>query len=353
MGVAKFRVHIPCSVWAGIVPQENDGTVKPRQIKAVLEHGHGLFEDRNEASSYDMQHLADDAGYIVTSMDWRGMSVYDFPIVFKALVATPRLFQAVRDNLIQGYACKLALQHFSREAMFALDWVAFESNGVMVKPRILNPSFVFYGNSQGGILGAGYVALSGPTKLIERAVLGVTGAPLARILPRLFAFKGYQELLLLNFQNNRHIRMIIAVMQMTFDSTEGSGFLAEPVTEPYPPILIQAGLGDATVPMGAAEALARGFGAKLLPHHPQEIYGLSEDAPVKANLGGEVVFTEFLFEQEYDSLPKNDVVGTDTLVHDCLRKDKEAIRQVKEFVSTGKVIDVCEKDNYVRDSISC
>ena len=46
--------------------------------------------------------MAEDHGYIITAMDWRGMSNFDMPIVMKTLISAPKLFAATRDNVIQG-----------------------------------------------------------------------------------------------------------------------------------------------------------------------------------------------------------------------------------------------------------
>jgi hypothetical protein len=53
------------------------------------------------------------------------------------------------------------------------------------------PVNIFYGNSQGGILGAGYTALSGTTGLIDRGVLGVPGTPSVVIMSRSLEFRGW------------------------------------------------------------------------------------------------------------------------------------------------------------------
>eukprot|EP00523_Entomoneis_sp_CCMP467_P008737 CAMPEP_0168729682 /NCGR_PEP_ID=MMETSP0724-20121128/6339_1 /TAXON_ID=265536 /ORGANISM="Amphiprora sp., Strain CCMP467" /LENGTH=1410 /DNA_ID=CAMNT_0008776593 /DNA_START=69 /DNA_END=4302 /DNA_ORIENTATION=+ len=302
LGSAKFSIQVPCSVWAGIVSQS---AIKSKSIKAVMEHGHSLFSDRAEAKEEYVQEMANEGGYIVTAMDWRGMSKYDLPVLFKALVSTPSLFQAVRDNLIQGYACKLAMQHFSRNGLFDTDWLDFETNeGAMVRPKMANPPvYAFWGNSQGGTLGAGYVALSGPTELIDRAVLGVPGTPFALTLARQLELHGMDKVVLLNVQHKRHVQLMLAVLQMSLDCTEGSAFLAEPVTEPYPPILLQSALGDASVPPKATEALARGFQASMLPHRNRDIYGLNQTVYDKEKVSnGQVVFTEFLFRKDHHTL---------------------------------------------------
>mmetsp|Transcript_1339 Transcript_1339/g.3786 ORF Transcript_1339/g.3786 Transcript_1339/m.3786 type:complete len:121 (-) Transcript_1339:1326-1688(-) len=98
--------------------------------------------------------MANENGYVVTAMDWRGMSSFDLPIVIKTLIGKPRVFQAVRDNLIQGYANKFALQHFMRNGLLSIDEMKFDGNMIPTFEG-REPSYVFYGISQGGILGAG------------------------------------------------------------------------------------------------------------------------------------------------------------------------------------------------------
>jgi hypothetical protein len=172
LGKSKFLVHIPCSVRAAALGKEGDMI----KLSAVMEYGHGLFGTRAEAWDDFLVDMAHKEGFIITAMDWRGMSTFDLLVVAKVLISTPRQFQAVRDNLIQGYACKYALQHFSRHAILSMDWFRFddssgrESSKSMQALADAKPSYVFYGISQGGILGAGYTALSGVTGLIDRAV---------------------------------------------------------------------------------------------------------------------------------------------------------------------------------------
>lgn len=348
IGKAKFVVHIPCSVRAAAIKGSN-----ATDLRAVMEFGHGLFYNRNEATDGFLQKMSNDEGYIVMAMDWRGMSAFDLPVVVKSLMAKPSLFHAVRDNLIQGYANKFALQHFSQNGMLDMQWLQFHSgfNRNRRIPTYQNntPASIFYGISQGGILGAGYAALSGPTKLIDRAILGVPGTPFALVMSRSFDFQGYDAILLLNFYSNRHVRILLYLTQMAWDSVEGSGVLAEPKTENWPRMLLQAGLGDPVVPSLAAEALARGLGASTLPGNPRDIFGLSVGEPASMNsLGPDITLTEMLYEKEYASLPKNDQFASRNDVHICVRREVELIKQIKEFINTGRVIDPCLEDGRCR-----
>jgi hypothetical protein len=297
--------------------------------------------------------MANDNGYILIAMDWRGMSAFDLPIMIKTLIATPGLFQAVRDNLIQGYANKLAFQHFARHGM--LDWLRFEGSVIPTldqKP----PASVFYGISQGGILGAGYMALAGPTNLIDRGILGVPGTTWALVMTRSLQFVGYDQLMLLNFYNNRHVRILLSLVQMGWDSVEASGLLAQPLSEPIPRTLLQAGLGDSVVPTSAAESLTRAMGGSTLKDNPREIYGVPTEAAADESSswhGPHVTLTELLYEKEYNSLPMDDKLPPWNIVHICVRRDEAMIRQIEEFANTGRVIDPCAVDQCRRLSADC
>jgi hypothetical protein len=361
LGVSKFVVHIPCSLKAAALGRDDSVGVKP--LRAVMEYGHGLFGNREEASEDHLVQMAHDEGYVITAMDWRGMSSYDLLMVVKVLISMPRLFQAVRDNLIQGYACKYALQHFSRHALLSVDWLTFQHPGNRTSlaapksvPTLDNklPAHVFYGISQGGILGAGYTALSGVTGLIDRGVLGSPGTPFALIMTRSRDFLTYDKLLLLDFYDNRHVRMLLTLVQMAWDSVEASGVLATPVNEPYPRILIQAGLGDVIVPTTASEALGRAFNASSLPDSPRQIFGVPT-APAADNSddGPHATLTEVMYDREFHGLTEDNAVAARNWIHFCLRKDKAMISQLSEFINTGRVVDPCTNDGCHRNRSQC
>ena len=294
--------------------------------------------------------MANDNGYIIMAMDWRGMSLFDMPVVIKTLIGSPNLFQAVRDNLIQGFSDKLALQHFSQNGM--LEWLKTDGRAIVTESDE-RPASVFYGISQGGILGGGYMALSGATGLIDRGVLGSPGTPFTSILTRSLLFTGYDTLLLFNFYNNRHVRIILSLIQMGWDSVESCGLLAPPVSEPLPRILLQTGLGDSIVPSIACEAMARAMNASTLPQNPRSIFGIPTAAPGnQTSLGPKVTLSELLYENEYQSLPSDNTLPPANSVHWCVRWDEKMIGQIEEFVNTGTVIDPCETDGCRRSS-SC
>lgn len=294
--------------------------------------------------------MAHDNGYLLMAMDWRGMSLFDFPVVVKTLIGNPTHFQSIRDNLIQGYAEKLALQHFARHGM--LEWLSIDGKKL---PTVddKQPASVFYGISQGGILGGGYLALSGKTALIDRGILGSPGTPFASILTRSLQFIEYDVLLLLNLYNNREIRLLLSLIQMAWDSVETAGLSAPPdnTEEPLPQTLLQAGLGDVIVSTLSTEAMARAMNSSTLPNNPRAIFGVPIENPAETtSTGPKVTLTEIQYEFEYSGLPKDNALPLDNRVHFCVRWDSALREQVVEFVNTGRIIDPCVADQCLRST---
>lgn len=98
-GKAKFAVHVPCSVMVNAV--EAGGG---QEVRAVVDYGHGLFYSLEEVENARFFHrMADDNGYIIVAMDWRGMSRYDMPIILNMLLVDPTQVEAIRD--VSVYIC--------------------------------------------------------------------------------------------------------------------------------------------------------------------------------------------------------------------------------------------------------
>ena len=359
IGKAKCVIYVPCSLKQAALG--GSGETDVQSLRAVMEYGHGLFGSKAEAGDPYVIRMAHDNGYIVVAMDWRGMSKYDLPLIARTMISEPSLFESVRDNLIQGYANKFVLQHFVHNGMLEKEWLQFQAPdaSAVTIPRQIdtdekqqNQTFdlidneipsVYWGLSQGGILGAGYVGLCAQLGFIARAGFNVPGAGFAFVLSRSAAFAGYNLALLTNFQNSRHVRIFLSLSQMMWDSVEGAGVLALPIEGPLPPMLIQTGLGDNVVPAVTAERLARAVGAHTLPSQPKkDIFGIPEDS--NADAGG-AILQEILYQEDYANLPANNgMKAHHNWVHDVARLDPAFQIQMAEFFNTGKVIDPCGDD---------
>ena len=200
--------------------------------------------------------MANDEGYIMIASDWRGMSMFDLPVIAKVLISDLNVMKAVGDNVKQGYANKAAIQHFCRHKLMDLLDFALDEQVLRLPNEAIR--FIFYGISQGGILGGGYSALLGGKDLIDGTVLVSPGSPFALLMSRSTIFPMYHDLMLLNLYHSRFVRIVISMMQMAYDSVEVTGILATPFEEKYPKTLIQAGLGDTIVTTyGAGETLRK------------------------------------------------------------------------------------------------
>ena len=81
---------LPCSVLTGHSP-----------LNAIVQYGHGLFDDRSEALESWLLTLAEAQGWAVVAADWRGLAKPDLPVVARALLARPDGFRATVDHLLQ------------------------------------------------------------------------------------------------------------------------------------------------------------------------------------------------------------------------------------------------------------
>ena len=206
-------------------------------------------------------------------------------------------------------------------------------------------------------MGAGYNAMMGVTQLLKRSVLGVPGTPFALIMGYSTNLEGFKRAMLLNFYNNRHVKVMVSLCQMGWDTVEAGGLLAPPINEPLPPVLIQAGFGDAEVTTVAAEILARSYGAKLLPGNPRPVFGLDVVQPanelsVDDEPGPRSAITEIMYTKEYNQGRLDGKINFNN-VHYCVRQDSALQKQIVQFVSKGIIIDPCENDNCIRQQAWC
>ena len=248
------------------------------------------------------------------------------------------------------------------------------------------PRYVHYGISQGAILGSAYAALAGARGLLDGTILGNPGTPFSLLMPRSDIFPFYQALMLMNLHYKRHVRIVLSLMQIFWDSVEVTGVLSPPLTEPFPKTIIYTGLGDSTctVTTIGAEVLARAYGAVIVEgggkRHPHGLHladaqevdalntdqigiSLQEGAPSSPiTFTSAAVFTEILYKKEWQStnafsdrtvqrsgnVPHNDV-------HWCTRLDPALQHQINVFIVEGLFVDPCKEDanGCVRSNATC
>jgi len=343
MGIEKILIVIPCS----LMPP-NNGQSLQKKVRAIIDYGHGFMGSRGALLQLDFLRTANSEGYILLASDWRGMCRKDLPVLMRTLLATPESLLSVRDNIVQGFANKLHIQHFCRTRL--LDFINENGINLLVEKT---PTYAFYGVSQGGILGSSYTQLAKTSKLIDRSILVSAGSPFTLLISRSTLFPQYLRLLRLNIRSDRRIRIYLNLFQMVWDSIEiGSIINFDDDDDDGMKTLIHTGLGDPVVTSIGSEFMARAYRSNTILNNPVKVFGI----PAAANLETiNTLFTEIIYNDEMQSLPKTNLVKlkTHNSVHTCTKKNKVLQEQKVTFINQDKFTDPCKMNKCTLGRSSC
>ena len=339
-----FEIVIPASVANG-----------SRAAAGVLQYGHGLFGDHGEVEEGYLAAQADAAGWVLAATDWIGLSEYDEPTVIVMLASNFSEFRIVPDRLHQGMLNSLVLMRMLApgQAFLADKALAFATapaGGVVS----LNASQRFYtGNSQGGIMGAVYLAASTD---VTMGVLGVGGAPYALLLPRSTDFGDLFDLLRLRYPRSLDRMLSIALFQLLWDRMDVSGwssYIPAPSGSaggagvlpgtPSHRAIWHDGLGDAQVSWLGCHLVSRAAGAVMFASNVREgnetlaqFASVADDTVVRS--GNVVMGFDFGFPVvPFVNVPPSD--GHDA--HECPRRAPNAQAQMRRFFETGDIVNTC------------
>lgn len=321
---ADFLIRIPCSL-----------TENPRQTPMLMQYGHGLLGGRGEARTSWLSEFADDNSLVVFAMDWTGMASADAPGITLTIANDLSGFRMIPERSQQGFielmvGMRMMQTSIVEDPELTLDGVA-----------ILDGAPIgYYGNSQGGILGASYMAISPD---ISRGVLGVPGMPYSVLLNRSADFDPFFKIFMEKYLDHRDITLMIGIMQTLWDAGEPSGYAHALTTQPLPDtpeksVLIQVGIGDAQVTSLGSHIMARAYGAKTVAPETRPIWGVEEAAPG---------FTgSALVEYEYTDVPAEPVENVppdkDFDTHECPRREASGQAQIIDFLTSGTVNQYCD-----------
>jgi hypothetical protein len=322
MAEYEFVVHIPNSATKG----------KPA---GLLQNGHGLLGSKFEGQDGYLAEIADKWNYVAFSVDFIGMAHDDVQSITDSIIADVSGFKNAVGRQHQGLlnsllAMRMMMGRFVKEPMA-------QYNG---QPTI-DPSHRYYrGDSQGGILGATYMAVSTD---VTRGLLGEPGMPYSLLLNRSSDFGFYFTLLKGAYQTGRNIQLTIGLVQMVWDRTEPDGYAPYITDNPLPgtpkhQILIHDAIGDYQVTPLGAHMIARAVGAKNLKPVNRSVWGVPEaDAPFTGS--GMVEFSFGLPESPKTNVPPG--VDSPDDPHDKVRVLPESIDQSNEFFQTGTIKAYC------------
>jgi hypothetical protein len=317
----EFVVHIP-------------KTVSTTEPLALLQNGHGLLGRKTEGQNGYLAEISERNHFVSFAVDWIGMSNEDEGLVAEAAATGPERFKVAVDRQHQGHLNALLVMRMMKGRM--KDDPHFQLNGV----PFIDPSKCYYrGDSQGGIFGGTYMALSTD---VTRGLLGEPGYPYNLLLDRSVDFNGFKFLLRGILAHGADLQLALGVVQMLWDRTEPSGYAPYINRDPFPgtpshEVLIHVAIGDHQVSPLGAHVLARGVGAKNMAPVNRSIFGIPEAA---GPLTGSVMV-------EWDfGLPKAPDVNVPMTMgddpHDAVRKLHEAMDQSSEFFRKGVVTNLCD-----------
>jgi hypothetical protein len=257
---ARFRCNVPASsISGGNVVQEARPSL----------YGHGLFNEFFEVGSGNVRALGDENGVMNCATDWIGMSSSDDSDPFHddiptAIAALQDLsnFPALPDRLQQGFLNFAFLARLLIHPDGFTSDPAFQFGG----DSVIDTDEVFYwGNSQGGIAGGAFTAISPDA---TRSVLYVPGMNYSTLLTRSKDFTQYALVLYPSYEKQVERPLLFSLIQMMWDRGEPNGYANHMTSNPLPntpahKVMLVMAWGDHEVANVATEVEARTIGAPL------------------------------------------------------------------------------------------
>lgn len=302
-----------------------------------MSFGHGLLGDRTQARSFSG--FANQLNFVVVATDWIGLASSDLVNVGTILGnGDASLFRSVADRLDQGVLnALLAMRMVSGN--FAKD-PAVQFNGQSV---IDTTKHYYFGGSEGGIMGAVYMAL---TTDVTRGVIDNLGQPYSLLLDWSVDFSPYLMILQGTYPNAFDIQMAIALDQMLWDRSEPSGFSTNITSNllegtPTHQVLMQVSIGDHQVTTLGAHILARAAGAVTLTPAPRPIFDIDEASPPYMSTTTPATIVEYDFG--LPPVPITNIPMTEGMdPHGELASTPAAISQASNFLLTGQIQNYCD-----------
>lgn len=318
-----FRALVPRSVLAGT------GTAR------TMIFGHGFFGTADEAEGGAVARVADQSGSVVFATDWVGMSNDDIESVSTRITREPEKLAAFAERTVQGVVDIGLLRRTIGAGLAELP--ALRRSGESAP--LYDPARVaYFGISQGHLLGGVALALDPG---FDRAVLHVGGGAVGQIMLRSENFALFLALIGQRVPDALARRRVVALAVAPLDRIDPSAFAEELRAKVSPsgsgmPLLLQNGLGDTNVPHFAAIHHARALGIPVAKNPPIRVSGMQE-----ADLAT-VASALQVFDRGWDPATYRPCKpGSKTSpIHEALRNDPEAVRQMVGFLTTGAIVPV-------------
>ena len=309
----------------------------------LVQYGHGLLGSNLEIEAGNIVAMSNEHNAVYCATKWAGFSDDDVPTAVAAL-GDMSLFPTFVDRMTQGLLNQLVLGRLMLADNGLITEPAFQwDDGT---PLIDNSALFYDGNSQGGIMG---MALAGISQDFDRAVLGVVGMNYSTLLPRSVDFEDYEAIFIPAYPSALDRTLLLSVIQMVWDRTEGSGYVRHVVGDTLPDtpaktVLMHVAFGDWQVSELTAMIAARTMGVPI--HRPVTADGRSEE--VEPGWGIDTL--EYpsdgsgmvIWDSGSDPIPIEQAApSTSRDPHGDPRNDATVREQKATFLFDGSLVDVC------------
>jgi len=350
---AQMPGNVQHAVFSCLIPRSADPNPsvagEPVHPAWPVLYGKGLFSVATELEVPGVRATADRYDLVYCSTNWMGLDGND-EIDDAGIIENLSKFATIPDRLMQSMIDALFLGRLmSSPKGFAAN-PAFESAGPHQTSLIdTSEPLVYYGNSEGSLMGGAVTALS---TQIRRSVLGVPSMDYAILLPRSVDFAPFYIFFDKAYPSKPEQQVILDLLQMLWDRGETDGYAENMTTDPLPgtpphQVLLQMAFGDHQVANVSTEIEARTIGARV--HRPALQPGLSAGHPFadipslpEGTYEGPAALYVW-YDTHVLPPPAGDVApaaGPDP--HDTIPRSLPAAqRQLVTFLETGKVMDVC------------
>jgi hypothetical protein len=297
----------------------------------IMVYGHGLLGTSDQVMSSGTRIAASQLCMVAIGTDLRGMSEADVPNVIAALGDANRGY-LIFETLIQGIVNHVSLVQVARERLAAELFVDGAGRSLVDPERVF-----YYGISQGGIFGGTITAYD---PVVERGVLQVGAMNYSMLLERSADWPVYQTFLQAAYPDAIDVSLLLALMQMQWDTTDPVAVADAALTGAIPGVpdkqlLMQIGVADVEVSNLASEYQARSMGVPVVAPTVYQPWGVElAEGPVPSALA--------IFDFGYAAtIPVANQPPPDNDVHSSVRRREAAIEMMRGFYQSGEIVSTC------------
>jgi hypothetical protein len=325
------------------------------------QYGHGLNGSGRQVDGSFNGEIGQKSKLIAFACNMTGMSETDPPAEIQMILDFSE-FPVLSDHMHQGMMEHLILMRAMRERFDSLPEI------VKLGVKVDKTRTYYTGESQGGIYGGTYVALS---QDVTRGHLGAPGHSYSLLLQRSTDFDAFLMVVTGNYPDAGDRLIDLSLIQMLWDQVDSASYYVHLKQQPFPntpphEVLLTTSRGDFQVTPLASEIAARSGFLQVMKNFGKPVTGVVEQA--YPYVGSGVVMYNFgnPWPLPGNHPPAGPVYGShcDKLA-DCATqpwyecKDKFCMLddphdrpqdlswrndQLGHFLDTGEIIDVCKGD---------